>query len=255
MNAVLNPDRPGGYVGPEAGRYVGRCVGPEAARRHRCTASTHTWTFGFTLIEILIVISIIGVLISLLLAFTTQSVTRVAKTRLTIQTLLTIADEYEAGTRGQLINHAGSFPFDWSANRSNTNHRSPWKGGKGKPNDSSERFVAAVMQVPQTRDLILNLLKGDILVDHEDTNNDGTPDGDGFFELRDDWGNMLVYMSSNDQVPANGGDALLPVHTKRFFASAGEDTQGLFGDHAGPDGAVGTSDDTVKNDLYSFEIE
>ena len=117
-----------------------------------------------------------------------------------------------------------------------------------------------VLDLPETAELIHNLLRGDILVDRDDPDMDGVPNPDGFLELRDSWGHMIIYMASNDQNPGNGGAPLLPAHTTRFFTSAGEQTagsagQGVFGDHAGSDGLAGTGDDTERNDLYSFEIE
>ncbi len=222
----------------QSGRLLRRVAGRE--RRH-----------AFTLIEMLVVILIIGLLIGLLFAFTSQSVTRVSQTRMTFQLLLNVADEHKARTRIQ-INHYGSRPNDWNSSRPCTNHT---MSCSGKPDDSSERFVAAVMEVPESAELVQNLAKNNILVDLDDPDGDEVPNPDGFLELRDAWGNMIVYMASNDQNPSSGGNRLLPARTRRFFASAGDDPQGLFGDHAGPDGVVGTGDDTVKNDLYSFEIE
>jgi len=201
-----------------------------------------------------VTIVVIALLLGLLLAIGSATGSHQAKTRVTLQTLLTIADEYAAQTKGSIVNHVGNFPFDWTVKWPFTVDSSGW----GKPDDSSERFVMAVMQIAESRDMILQLEATKILVDQ---------DNDGFLELRDAWGSKIVYMASNNQLSAQGGNSLLPHHLKRFFASTGEpDNQGLFdfGEHSGPDGIVGTGDDfsvkyagraPLKNDIYSFEIE
>ena len=188
---------------------------------------------GYTLLEILVVVSIIALLIGFVIAVSTHTVSRTAQTRLAFQALLTIADEYEAQTKGQIVNHDGMRPIDWSQPRRFTNHRMK---GTGKPNDPSERFVVGVMQIPQTKDLILNLLSSGVLVDQDKKDDEGNWIPDGFFELKDGWGTMILYRASN--VSYDAPDPRLPHHPRRFFSSAGEDMQ------------FGTADD-----MYSFDIE
>ena len=192
------------------------------------------WFRGFTVTEILVVIAIIVILIGVLLAVGGVTGGRTAQTRLCLQTLLTIADEYVAQTKGKNVNHAGDTPIDWRIAQGYTNYH--WGVSTGKPDDSSERFVVAMMQITECRDAILDLERTKILVDKDD---------DGFFELRDAWGNMLVYMAGNDvqsvfDPPVEVGltEAMFPEYRHRFFCSAGED------------GQFGTADD-----LHSFAIE
>ena len=182
-------------------------------------------------------IVVIAILLGILLAVGAVTGSRESEARVRMQTLMAIADEYEAQTKGMVVNHQGTLPIDWSAARPFTNYH---MNGSGHPDDSSERFVSAVMNIAESREQILNLERTKILVDL---------DGDGFFELRDAWGNMLIYMAANDHKSLRAGGyapplergltkMMLPEHPVRFFASAGED------------GQFNTPDD-----LYSFAIE
>jgi len=184
------------------------------------------------LIELLVSIAIIAVLAGLLVVAVSGSRggTRDVRTRLVFQTLLAVADEYAVVTRSDReINDEGSDPLDWTASRPFTNHA---MSGKGIPDDSSEKFVVGVMQMPETTELILNLSGNDVMVDI-DGPSEG--EGDGFFELRDAWGEKIEYCDSvPDTVPREVGK----MHPSLFFASAGGD------------GEFGTEDD-----LYSFDFE
>lgn len=180
---------------------------------------------GFTVVEMLIAVAIIALLIGFLLAVTSQTAPKKAQTRITLTALMAVASEYEVQTNGVPVNHHGTYPINWGRDRTFTNfHRK----GKGRPDNTGARFVAAVMQNPTTRDLILNLQKSKVLIDL---------DGDGFFELRDGWEQPIVYMNGNEH-GALGGDQTLPEHPTAFFASAGED------------GQFDTPDD-----LFSFDFE
>ncbi len=183
---------------------------------------------AFTVIELLVAMGIVIILAGLLVVAIggSRGGTRSATTRLTFQTLLAIADEYIVATGGNVINHDGTQPLDWSVSRAFNN---PDMSGSGSPDDTVERFVAAALMMPETAELIWNLAKnGDILVDTDGLNEAG----DGFLEVRDGWGAMIEYRSVSDP------DDDWPDHPSPFFSSSGDDEK--FGTH---------------RDLHSFTFE
>ena len=233
---------------------------------------------GFSITEILVVVGIIAILVAAV-AFVGVGMREAGKrqmTRARIEALMGVHDEYQAITGNRVNSHkVDTRPFDWSTEKARngpeavgTNLDTPEDPEKldGTLRDHGiERFVWATWQVPDTRDLLQAIGK-EALVDAE---NLGPNAGNGYVEVRDAWGNKLVYASyawdpaSDDNTP---NDDFLPPHGtsdrwRPFFASAGKD--GLWGG-PGPDGDFGTTDDLDANgdgtpdhedNLYSYEVQ
>ncbi len=173
---------------------------------------------AFTLIEMLVVIAIITVLVSIVVVAASRMMIQAdtSATRITLQQVMSAATEYTAQTN-QVIDFSGT---------------------SNPPEESIETFVAAVIQVPEARNMILSI-DGKLLID-----DDNPPDGDPDLII-DPWEQPLQYRSWQ---PANtnaiqGDSADLPERGSAFEPRP-------YVASSGPDGKFQTDDD-----LYSFELD
>ena len=197
---------------------------------------------GFSLVEILVVIAIMGILVGLVVVGATQlrGNADISRARTMLGGLSGAATEYEVAT-GKPVLHMGNLPIDWSSPRPmnvpGSNDQDVIQGDGDTPEEREanlwiERFVSATYQMPTTRGAI-DRAGSEFVVDE---------DGDGFLEVRDPWGNNIAYL-------AYSAGGRLPRHDSPFFASAGPD--GRWGD-IGPDGEPNAD---AADNLYSFDIE
>lgn len=152
---------------------------------------------GFSLIEILVVVSIIGILLSIGVAVASKmtSEARREQTRAMMNGLLSANDEYKA-IRGSGI------PVDGSSSDSST-----------------EQFVDACLTIKTCEEIMLSSLSSSTSASFERTYKNGT--------IFDRWGTEIVYRPSNNgsgTSPDPGvSNADLPISRDPFFASAGPD--------------------------------
>jgi len=200
--------------------------GRKHARRHaadmlRCRASV-----GFSLIELLVVISLIIILVALLVNALIENRGPIAATKTTMQTLHQVATEYQVNT--------GELP--------------PALDPNTLDKDSIRVFVSAVQGVADCATM-LDALGSEIFVSDDDDLNTARIIVDG-------WENPIVYRRYAD--PANRSTIDAPFEARGsvnnpqiFFASAGRDQK--WGDRS----ASQTTDDFkwTRDNIVSFDLE
>jgi len=193
---------------------------------------------AFSLVEILITVAIISILITVVAigGSKMKAAAKAKRTRVLLSNAAAIATEYEVRTKGKKVNHADSYPVDWltAKTRNVTGSSGSAIIPDNIPNYSIERFIWAAWQPEETRKMAITL-GASALVDQ---------DGNGFYEVRDDWGNKIIYVASSD----NGfvRDTITPI-----FISAGPD--GAFGDVRTT--ATQALQDEAKDNIYSDDRE
>lgn len=179
---------------------------------------------AFTLIEMLVVIAIITVLVSIVVVAASRMMIQAdtSATRITLQQVMSAATEYTAQTN-QVIKFSGT---------------------SNPPEQSIETFVAAVIQVPEARNMILSI-DGKLLIDGSippapPVSPDGDPD-----IIIDPWEQPLQYRSwqraNADAIQGDSAD--LPERGSAFEPRP-------YVASSGPDEKFQTDDD-----LYSFELD
>lgn len=168
---------------------------------------------GFSLIEILVVISIIGLLLSIgtVVALKMTAEARREQTRAMLEGLLAANDEYKAVRQGQSISHTGPI-----ANLSST-----------------EQFIAACLTIQTCEEIMMAALNSSGSESLDRIYRDGNTSANGRKSVYDRWGTEVEYRPVNDRTgagpPNEKGDAiannLLPLSRDPFFASAGPDQQ------------------------------
>ena len=255
---------------------------------------------GMTLTEILVVIAIITVVMGLVLGGV--SAMRQGASRSHAKTLLTglsgYANSYEVSTGtggGNGVNHlTGKGMVDWN---NSIAMNSPARAGTtgslsdasrqdnddiaGEANDYTtgdgtyptadndtdmqwanifiERFIWAANQMPAIRNGLPSLGTG--FDDTELVSN--VPEGDGFMEVVDPWGNSIAYAQGVSHSDTNTEDDFLPEREFSFFASAGPDQKwGRFRKYSefSSDAAWNTYRDSDEykytlDNIYSFESD
>ena len=211
---------------------------------------------GFTLTELMVVISIIVILTAAAALTSLKMFSYGAEqhTRIILAAAKSIADEYEVHIGEPLNHHSGpTTPINWGPTVQHlpANDPAPDKtcndpelqgdqegattlAGRFQ-HASSERFVWVTYQLPATRDMLLKL--GEEALTDENRN--------CYLELRDGWGNKIVYVAYQDLADTISVDNFLPEYRRPFFASAGRD---------GKWGANNDAPEAADN-LYSFNID
>lgn len=236
---------------------------------------------GFSVIELLVVISLIIILVALLINTLIENRGPIVATKATMQALLNVETEYKALTGLDPINHFNyaSTPTNSKPNYWTNNHQknAPNVTGTGTINHSIERFIWVVIQHPDTRQILQS--QDVALIDS---------DGDGFLEALDGWENKIEYLGwvVHDTTPGGtwnepiggGGGTRDQAYEEQFdpgvavgqklnlrhpefgspqkrlphFASAGRD--GKWGNATATDKTSQEYKRTV-DDLYSYDVE
>ncbi len=245
--------------------------------------TTHRHAPGFSLIELLVVISIIAVLASLLLggAALVKSGAEESQTRAVLASLMGHAGQFETqfSTAAAMPSHLDNdTTYDWSTvKRRNAqgatgsaridtgtdlvgDDNDDYTYANGDTNDQymqranlyMKRFLWAANQMPVIRNALPSL--GESFGDFDD---------DGFIEIVDAWGNPIAYARSVEHdVPATADDDFLPKHNSPFFASAGKDQRWgrpqIRGEMSQAQWDTYKETDEYKfsvDNLYSFDID
>jgi prepilin-type N-terminal cleavage/methylation domain-containing protein len=223
-------------------------------------------TRGFTLVELMVVIVIILILLGVGAALGPSLLEN--QRRSTTRTILlngqAILAEYEVQSNtvpNHLDRNAG--PINWSNSKTqNTGANIHENSDALEGNDaqavkhhSIERFVWATLQISDIQEMYAQFDSQTLT----DLDEEGNPPGNGFLELRDAWGNKLVYATSVSREDGYDEDDFLPERHDPFFASPGPDGQWgkaeelelrQAGDPHDAQEAKRASDN-----LYSFELE
>ncbi len=236
-------------------------AGQRHARRHGAS--------GFTLIEILVVVSIIMILIGIMAAAFMNRQGPASATRITLAALKGAAVEYEVQT-GEPATSGRKDPYNGSVPRNFVNNQyvepatvhgnavigETTSGSADVQGFSIERFVHQLMPNPTTQKMIISLGK-DALVDS---------DGNRFADVVDGWGNKIIYYNPADDFDSTDqqntpNTRFLPVSRTPYFASAGED--GKWGDHRqlirqrkneSLTAAQATLAKEAEDNVYSFDL-
>jgi len=167
---------------------------------------------GFTLIEILVVVSIIGLLLSIgaAVGLKITAEARKEQTRAMMEGLLSANEEYKAVRQGSSISHTG-----------------PTAGLS-----STEQYIKACLQIKTCEEIVISSLNSSSQDALARIYKDGG--GSSNKSVYDRWGTEIEYRQSNNPSsttpapPANeNGDTVanadLPLSRDPFFASAGPD--------------------------------
>jgi prepilin-type N-terminal cleavage/methylation domain-containing protein len=243
-------------------RHCGHCVLGRSAPRPLGVCRP-----GFTLIEILVVISIITVLvgISIPVALKMLGAADRSTTRSLLNGLAGAADDYNVVTNAT-VPHFGNDAFGKPVG-------SPIGLNVGDDvtdgNDEDYTFgyfVKTAGQVPTTAKLLAIAAKEDLRNLTDDTpiadvaaaaNNPALGIDD--IALLDGWDNKVRYAGGVNHNDAFSDDDYLPAHPTAFFASAGPD--GLWGsvlDDNSPDPAFddnGDGEPDAADNVYSFDLD
>ncbi len=224
---------------PQAADRQDQANGARRGRKHRRLATVRALrraSAGFSLIELLVVISLIIILVALLINAVIENRGPIVETKNTMQALLQAETEYRAKTK-KFVDHQDTTILP-------------------EPGSGMEKFINTVGGDPDIQKMLSAL--SDALTDLDGNNYGGVADG---------WENPIVYRMYS-LVPPTGGiptgdvewDDLanygIPQHGSLqrpapFFASAGKD--GKWGD-------LNAAQDTdeykwTRDNLYSFELE
>ncbi len=200
---------------------------------------------AFSLVEMLLVLTIITVMA--IIAFPMISKARenakIEQTQLQLTGLRGTAENYKLITNNVVNTRNNMPPIDWTTDKTFNSDDPAFKSPNptsGMVDDSIERFVWACYQINDVRKSI----NAQELVDL---------DNDGFLEVRDSWGNMIIYVdymvhtSSGDVLPERGNAA----EPRPYFISAGPD--GDFGStHAS---ATAAEKAAAEDNIKSFDVE
>lgn len=204
-----------------------RSTGP----KRQPTRSRH----GFSLIEIMVVVSILAILMIISVAAFMNRQGPVSATRITLAALKGAATEYEVqmgkpawsgrkppynDTVAQ--NYAGGTFVEPAHSPGNAVIGGSPAGSDDFTSFSIERFVHQLLNNPVGQKMVASLGK-DALVDS---------DGNGFADVVDGWGVKIIYYNPEEDFAgtANAGHAeFLPASRTSYFASAGPD--GKWGDY------------------------
>jgi prepilin-type N-terminal cleavage/methylation domain-containing protein len=208
-----------------------RSTGP----KRQPTRSRH----GFSLIEIMVVVSILAILMIISVAAFMNRQGPVSATRITLAALKGAATEYEVQTgapphsgrndpyNGPVAqNYVGKTFVDASGSPGNAVIGGSTSGADDVKNFSIERFVHQLLINPVGQKMVASLGK-DALVDS---------DGNRFADVVDGWGVKVIYYNPADDFNATHSSpqnypkaAFLPPSRTPYFASAGPD--GKWGDY------------------------
>ena len=224
---------------------------------------------GFTLIEILVVISIITILIGIMVAAFMNRQGPASATRITLAALKAAATEYEVQT--SLAAHSGRIDPYGSTVYTNFTDVQYIKPEDNPPKaiigdtasgqtDFTEfsiaRFCHQLLKLPTTNTMLMSLGRDAI----------SDSDGDSFADVVDGWGTKVVYYNPADDFDQvnkeNHAHAeIFPAYRTAYFASAGLD--GEWGDYRQLlrqlDGQSLTAAQTTlaeeaKDNDYSFDL-
>jgi len=179
---------------------------------------------GWSLIELMVVISIITILLAILINTAVEGKGPVEQTKVTLRAAMAVATEYEVTTTLKI------------------DHLTP-TSNPGPPvvalNDSISRFCYTVSKLDRTRTMLMSLGKDALFL------TSGVPT-----EIRDGWGRKLEYYSGSDAVPPVAPPAGGPTSKAPYFYSWG------------PDGKPGTLNANnqsnhadSKDNMYSFQLD
>ena len=173
---------------------------------------------GWSLIEILVVISIIVILLGIIINTAVEKTGPEQQTKVTVRAAMAIATEYEVRTQLQ-IDHANS-PTGYTGAAT----------GMG-------RFIYAVMQIGETQKM-LTALGTDAL----DSKTNPT-------QILDGWGKPLRYVNVVDTGDSYTADDQMPKRPSPYFASAGPDGEW------GVVSVAGVADTNASDNVYSFNLD
>ena len=224
---------------------------------------------GFTLIEILIVISIIAILTGILVAAFMNRQGPQSATRITLSALKGAAVEYEVELQTAPVSmnqgeYASQVRTNFSGGQYIDPNEDPPKAKIGGTADtetnfrdfSISRFCHQLLKYPTTNKMLMSLGR-EVIID---------ADGDGFADVVDGWGRKIVYYNPADNFDRDNDEnqkhaELFPASRTPYFASAGED--GQWGDYRELQRFLKKESQTAaeeklaleaQDNLYSFEM-
>jgi|GEM_PF-2159263 len=240
-----------------------RSTGP----KRQPTRSRH----GFSLIEIMVVVSILAILMIISVAAFMNRQGPVSATRITLAALKGAATEYEVQMgKPAWSGHKDPSPYQYAVTQNYVGNsyvepaHSPGNaviGGSVADTDnfmnfSIERFVHQLLNNPVGQKMVASLGKDAL----------GDSDGNRFADVVDGWGVKIIYYNPSEDFDTTTNEnkntaELLPASRTSYFASAGPD--GKWGDHRqlirkkkglSLTAAQATLAKEAEDNIYSFDL-